>query len=186
MARGRPSKKQQIVQAAAQLFSEQGYQGTSIDQVVAAAAVSKPTVYSNFPSKQVLWEEVLQAIWQQAQAIHISDEPNWFDAWAKFCAEWFGDVQRLAAYRVMLGEPYKMDETAQATFTQLKSHVAQQLNALLSRYDVSVSEHQEMLLIAVTHETWLMPQMALPQQAKGSALALAAFGVLCQQVLLRP
>ena len=40
----RPSKKEFIVEQAAQLFLQQGYKGTSIDTVVAQCKVSKPTV----------------------------------------------------------------------------------------------------------------------------------------------
>jgi AcrR family transcriptional regulator len=59
MPRGRPSKKQLILDVAEQLFSKHGYQGTSIDLVVREAGVSKPTVYNNFQSKQALIQELI-------------------------------------------------------------------------------------------------------------------------------
>ncbi len=67
MARGRPSKKSHIIDTALTLFSRLGYQGTSIDQVVVTAAVSKPTVYSNFSSKQILWNQALERIIETAK-----------------------------------------------------------------------------------------------------------------------
>lgn len=66
MARGRPSKKQHIIDTAGQLFSQLGYQATSIDVVTQTAGVSKPTVYNNFPSKLSLLHE-----WLILQSDHL-------------------------------------------------------------------------------------------------------------------
>jgi AcrR family transcriptional regulator len=54
--RGRSEeKRQQIIQAASHLFTEQGYLSTSMDQVAEAAGVSKQTVYSHFGAKDDLF-----------------------------------------------------------------------------------------------------------------------------------
>lgn len=47
-------KRQLILSAGRQLFLNSGYQGTSMDQVAAAAAVSKQTVYKHFGEKYEL------------------------------------------------------------------------------------------------------------------------------------
>jgi AcrR family transcriptional regulator len=53
---GRSARKRQtIIDAAAALFLEHGYQGTSMDDIAALAAVSKQTVYKNFADKQQLF-----------------------------------------------------------------------------------------------------------------------------------
>jgi len=52
---GKSSKTQQaIIDAAFDLFYAQGYQATTMDQIIAASSVSKPTVYTHFPSKEML------------------------------------------------------------------------------------------------------------------------------------
>jgi TetR/AcrR family transcriptional repressor of mexJK operon len=48
--------KTRILEAATTLFLDQGYGSTSLDQIAAAAGVTKPTVYSHFGSKQGLLE----------------------------------------------------------------------------------------------------------------------------------
>ena len=55
------SKKDHIVAAALPLFLSNGFKGTSIDMVVKASAVSKPTVYNHFPDKSALMFAVLQS-----------------------------------------------------------------------------------------------------------------------------
>jgi TetR/AcrR family transcriptional regulator, mexJK operon transcriptional repressor len=47
-------KRQMILSAGRQLFLSNGYQGTSMDQVAATAAVSKQTVYKHFGEKRAL------------------------------------------------------------------------------------------------------------------------------------
>lgn len=53
------SKKNHIVAIALPLFLENGFKGTSIDRVVKASGVSKPTVYNHFSDKAALLHEVL-------------------------------------------------------------------------------------------------------------------------------
>jgi TetR/AcrR family transcriptional repressor of mexJK operon len=52
-------KRQAIIAAATELFLQRGYLGTSMDQVTAAAAVSKPTVYKFFTDKEQLFTEIV-------------------------------------------------------------------------------------------------------------------------------
>ncbi|WP_417452130.1 TetR/AcrR family transcriptional regulator [Kordiimonas sp.] len=63
--RGRPrdsEKNSAIIDAASVLFLENGFDGTSMDEVARRAGVSKQTVYSHFSSKEQLF----------ADAIHIT------------------------------------------------------------------------------------------------------------------
>ncbi len=46
--------RDKIIQAAFELFYQQGYQATTVDQIIDKSGVSKPTVYSHFPSKEDL------------------------------------------------------------------------------------------------------------------------------------
>lgn len=60
------SKKDQIADAALPLFLEHGIKGTSVDMVVKASGVSKPTVYNHFQDKSQLFEHVVER-WLQVQ-----------------------------------------------------------------------------------------------------------------------
>ncbi|WP_164857414.1 TetR/AcrR family transcriptional regulator [Sphingomonas crocodyli] len=52
------AKADTILQAARELFLEHGYSGATTDMIQARAAVSKSTLYSHFPTKEVLFEAV--------------------------------------------------------------------------------------------------------------------------------
>ncbi|MBT8040151.1 MAG: TetR/AcrR family transcriptional regulator [Gammaproteobacteria bacterium] len=57
-ARGRPrseEKHRKIMQAAMELFTQNGFEGTSVDLIAEAAGVSKQTVYSHFGCKETLF-----------------------------------------------------------------------------------------------------------------------------------
>jgi AcrR family transcriptional regulator len=49
-----------IVEAAGQLFGERGYEATRLDDVAAAAGVTKPILYRHFDSKQALYVALLE------------------------------------------------------------------------------------------------------------------------------
>ena len=50
--------KERLIQAALELFSENGYEGTSVDQIAKAVGIRAPSIYAHFKGK----EEILQAV----------------------------------------------------------------------------------------------------------------------------
>jgi AcrR family transcriptional regulator len=52
--------KEKIVEAASDLFFEQGYQATTIDHVIERSGVSRPTLYAHFKTKEELCVEYLK------------------------------------------------------------------------------------------------------------------------------
>ncbi len=52
-------KRRAILDAATTLFLREGYLATSMDQIAAAASVSKQTVYKQFADKQSLFREIV-------------------------------------------------------------------------------------------------------------------------------
>jgi TetR/AcrR family transcriptional regulator of autoinduction and epiphytic fitness len=59
-------KRAAIVEAAVAEFRQSGYEATSMDRIAASAGVSKRTVYNHFPSKEVLFGEILHQLWQRS------------------------------------------------------------------------------------------------------------------------
>jgi TetR/AcrR family transcriptional regulator of autoinduction and epiphytic fitness len=61
-------KRAAILEAAVAEFRQAGYEATSMDRVAATAGVSKRTVYNHFPSKEVLFAQILQQLWERSLA----------------------------------------------------------------------------------------------------------------------
>jgi len=59
-------KHEAILDAAAALFLQHGYLGTSMDEVASRAAVSKQTVYAQFTSKDALFEAMVRRLTRAA------------------------------------------------------------------------------------------------------------------------
>ncbi|HEX6834097.1 MAG TPA: TetR/AcrR family transcriptional regulator [Rudaea sp.] len=62
---GRPKdleKRAAILQAAKRLFTTQGFEGTSMDAIAAAAGVSKLTVYSHYQDKERLFTAAVECV----------------------------------------------------------------------------------------------------------------------------
>jgi TetR/AcrR family transcriptional regulator, mexJK operon transcriptional repressor len=55
-------KTQQILRSACEVFLAQGYEGSSVDDIVRRAGVSKPTLYARFPEKRALFIAVVQTV----------------------------------------------------------------------------------------------------------------------------
>lgn len=74
------STKRALLENATQLFAAHGYAGTSLDEVVAAARVTKGALYHHFPSKLALFESVFDRLQEKAtreieKRIDTADDP---------------------------------------------------------------------------------------------------------------
>ena len=65
----RPSQEAKILEAALHCFAEHGYDGTRIKHIADAAAVSEGALYSHFPSK----EAVAQNLFEQFMGKYVQD-----------------------------------------------------------------------------------------------------------------
>ncbi|MFC6671979.1 TetR/AcrR family transcriptional regulator [Marinobacterium aestuariivivens] len=161
MARGRPSKKQQILDSARQLFSELGYQGTTVDLVVQTAGVSKPTVYSHFPSKQVLWQAMLEQAIEQSErqraAIARSDG-DWVDAILSAFGQLAAQPEMLAIYRIMLGERHKMAPEALQLFDDFERRLESWCDHLLETEGLRPDQERRFVLLALCREGCCSPR----------------------------
>ena len=60
-AQGRATRVQ-LIEVATSLFADHGYEGTSIEAVLAAAGVSRGALYHHFAGKEALFRAVLEAV----------------------------------------------------------------------------------------------------------------------------
>lgn len=77
----RAVRRRQIVELAEELFSERGYQGTSMDELARRAGVTKPVVYELFGSKDGLFRACLERSAERlatdvAEAVRAESDPE--------------------------------------------------------------------------------------------------------------
>ena len=71
--------RQQILQAALELFSTQGFEATSMSQIADAVGIRKASVYSHFESKQALLDALLQETLEQYDRYSLFAGADWDD-----------------------------------------------------------------------------------------------------------
>jgi len=98
------STKRALVDVAQELFTEQGYAATSLDQIVAGARVTKGALYHHFSGKQALFEAAFERIEAAAGETVQQALQGQRDPWAKAQAglEAFLEVVQQAGYRRMV------------------------------------------------------------------------------------
>lgn len=57
-----PQRRLRLIQAAIHVFSEKGYEGSSVEEIAAAASVTKPVVYDYFSSKEEIFVAAVELI----------------------------------------------------------------------------------------------------------------------------
>jgi TetR/AcrR family transcriptional repressor of mexJK operon len=153
--RGRPKsdlKRQQILDAAANLFVSQGYANTSLEQVAADAKVSKQTIYSHFGGKADVLREGVKNHCEQAQLTvdqsDLSLPPGEFlPLFARRFISTLLEAPALHMYRLCLNEGERYPELGLSFFESgpnlVMQALAQYLAVATARNELQVS-HPEL------------------------------------------
>ena len=73
----RGNTKQDILEAALDLFSVQGFEATSISQIAGAVGIRKASLYSHFESKQAILDALVEDVLQQYAVRSLFSRTNW-------------------------------------------------------------------------------------------------------------
>ena len=139
------STKRALVDVATELFTEQGYAGTSLDAIVAGARVTKGALYHHFSGKQALFEAVFEQVEAEASRTISKAVRTTKDPWEKAVTglrEFLMVVQQPAYRRVViqegpvvLGYERYREQEERSTFGIVQEIVA----SVLASYDLEPS-----------------------------------------------
>lgn len=73
----RGNTKQEILEAALDLFSVQGFEATSISQIAGAVGIRKASLYSHFESKQAILDAIVKDVLEQYAENSIFARADW-------------------------------------------------------------------------------------------------------------
>ena len=73
----RGNTKQEILEAALELFSVQGFEATSISQIANAVGIRKASLYSHFENKQAILDALVKDVLEQYDAHSIFAKADW-------------------------------------------------------------------------------------------------------------
>jgi TetR/AcrR family transcriptional regulator, regulator of autoinduction and epiphytic fitness len=113
---GRPTAQRaetlerQLLGTAAQLFAEQGYAATSMEQIALVAGIGKQTIYRRYPSKEILFTAVLCDMSRDIlQRVAVDNERGRDPLLAlretcRAALELFGTPSAVAMHRLLIAE----------------------------------------------------------------------------------
>lgn len=110
------SKKEAIIAIALPLFLENGFKATSIDMVVRACGVSKPTVYNHFPDKAALMLAVMTR-WIEANKPLIMPIRDISELDEFVRKHWLSD-EAVRFYALVIGEGWRFPEAKRLFWEQ--------------------------------------------------------------------
>ena len=73
----RGNTKQEILEAALELFSVQGFEATSIAQIASAVGIRKASLYSHFENKQAILDAIVKEVLEQYEEHSLFARADW-------------------------------------------------------------------------------------------------------------
>ncbi len=136
--RGR--KFDQVRNGASDVFLHDGYAGASVDDIARAARVSKATLYSYFPDKKLMFQEVVEAAMAQAFALSpvvaaqgAPIDPGLREMLAHV-GMWLVRPQHLRLQRVLMAESERFPALLQSYRRQLDDSIMAPLTSELEAW----------------------------------------------------
>jgi AcrR family transcriptional regulator len=178
-------RRRQLLAVAREVFAEQGFHATSMDEVAEAAGVTKPVLYQHFDSKRLLYRELLEDVGQQlldaigaattAAATPRQQVENGFAAYFRFVHD-----QR-SAFRLLFGSGRRDEEFADAV-RRVEDAIAEAIAALIEA-DID-PEHRRLLAQGIvglaegTGRYWVAQGLELDPELLASRIADLAWAGL--------
>jgi AcrR family transcriptional regulator len=141
-------RRRQLLGVALQVFGEQGFHVTSMNDVADAAGVTKPVLYQHFRSKRDLYRELLTEVGSElldeiTKATTAATSPHeqvelGFIAYFRFVAT------NEPAFRVLFGGGTRRDEEFAAQVALVEGAIAEAIAALIDVEGLTVAARRQL------------------------------------------
>ena len=141
MTKGEQTRKK-IVAAAAPIFNQRGYEGTSLNDLMGATGLQKGGIYRHFSSKEELAAEAFDYTWEsvmKTRLLHVDEKANGVEKLKQLIANFIDYRSPVAGGCPVLNTAIDADDGN----TVLRARVAKALRSWLSRLQNIVKEAQE-------------------------------------------
>jgi TetR/AcrR family transcriptional repressor of mexJK operon len=188
-----------IREAAARLFLAKGYQDTSMDEIAAAARISKQTIYTHFASKEQLFADLVlgnaERVEEFAEAIvrtfrEAEGLEDGLRGLAHLYVEFVIRPDVLQLRRLVLGEAGRFPELARSYYERVPDRVYAALASLLAELAAEGRLRLDDPGLAAQHFAWLVlgipldRGMFLPAESAGRDLDLLRLADAAVRVFL--
>lgn len=158
-------KRGAVLEAATSLFLAKGYDGTTMDEVAALAAVSKPTLYRYFADKEQLYAAIVAATTDNidgllrlvADELAASDDPR--EGLGRLADKFLAALMQpdlLRLRRLVIANAERFPEVGQGWFSGGFERVLETLSAAFQRYAAKGRLRIDDPLMAANHFAGLL------------------------------
>src|SRR6202790_3102798 len=141
MTKGEQTRRK-IVEAAAPIFNQRGYEGSSLNDLMEATGLEKGGIYRHFTSKEELAAEAFDYTWEaawNARLLHVDEKTNGIEKLKQLIANFVEHRSPVAGGCPILNTATDADDGN----TVLRARVAKALRSWLSRLQVIVEQARE-------------------------------------------
>lgn len=141
MTKGEQTRKR-IVEAAAPIFNQHGYEGSSLNALMAATGLKKGGIYRHFASKEELAAEAFDYSWEaawKARLLHVDEKANGIDKLKQLIANFIERRSPVPGGCPVLNTAVDADDGNPV----LRARVAKALRSWVSRLQAYLEEAQK-------------------------------------------
>lgn len=158
-------KRSTILEAATRLFAADGYGGTSLARVAAAAQVSTATLFKQFPTKDALFEAIVVEFWQHGQdpgmALDAGDPRAGLISLGRRYAALLRKPGMAGLHRMVIAEAPRFPELARTQFDLGKEPFFARVHAFLVRAAEAGTLHIDDATVAATQYLGMISNFVL-------------------------
>lgn len=132
-------RREALLQSAAKVFLEQGYEATSIDAIIGVAGGSKRSIYSEFGNKQGLFTAIVTQSADRAlstlvlEEIESSDLPTTLRAFGRNLMEVYMSPTLIGIYRIAVTEANRFPDLVRSFYDQGPRRATSRLSRVLEQ-----------------------------------------------------
>jgi TetR/AcrR family transcriptional regulator of autoinduction and epiphytic fitness len=194
-------KRAAIVDAAVTQFLERGFEGASMDRIAQEAKVSKRTVYNHFPSKDHLFEEIVERLKSQADAAvalpyeHGLPLAPQLHRYARAVCDFYCSREARRLTRILVSRFLDQPQLAAASFGQSKMFetilcdwIATAMTSQRLNVDEPRFAAKQLLAILESFTLWppLLKNAPVPRAAERDRIAQGASEMFLARYATRP
>src|SRR5438477_5031320 len=141
MTKGEQTRRN-IVAAAAPIFNQRGYEGSSLNDLMEATGLKKGGIYRHFSSKEELAAEAFDYTWEAAWSVrllHVNEKANGIEKLKQLIANFVDYRSPVAGGCPILNTAIDADDGNPV----LRARVAKALRSWLSRLQIIVEQAHE-------------------------------------------
>jgi TetR/AcrR family transcriptional repressor of nem operon len=141
MTKGEQTRRK-IVEAAAPIFNQHGYEGSSLNDLMKATGLKKGGIYRHFSSKEELAAEAFDYTWESAwnvRLLHVDEQANGIDKLKQLIANFVEHRSPVAGGCPILNTAIDADDGNPV----LRARVAKALRSWVTRLQTIVEQAQK-------------------------------------------